>query len=196
MEPIFNRHASSDIFPPILAFQKPPPLSLPPPPYPSPAEESPAATMVTSIASPRKFLRDSVFKGVIGSPRRRCSSPRFGGAAGDFDDGAGDDPMEMVQLGAERTKNVLILMSDTGGGHRASAEAIKDAFRLEFGDEYRVCASNSLFYFSLSFFFLSSFQFFEDSNLEFSSRNARIHRGINKKKMISFEFMSICAHTG
>lgn len=49
-----------------------------------------------------------------------------------------DDTMEMVQLGAERTKNVLILMSDTGGGHRASAEAIRDAFQLEFGDEYRV----------------------------------------------------------
>ncbi|KAL7259705.1 hypothetical protein ACSBR1_005562 [Camellia fascicularis] len=46
--------------------------------------------------------------------------------------------MEMVQIGAERTKNVLILMSDTGGGHRASAEAIRDAFRLEFGDEYQV----------------------------------------------------------
>ncbi|KAG0470299.1 hypothetical protein HPP92_016999 [Vanilla planifolia] len=46
--------------------------------------------------------------------------------------------MELVQLGAEHTKNVLILMSDTGGGHRASAEAIRDAFRLEFGDEYKV----------------------------------------------------------
>lgn len=49
-----------------------------------------------------------------------------------------NDTMEMVQLGAERTKNVLILMSDTGGGHRASAEAIRDAFHLEFGDEYNV----------------------------------------------------------
>ncbi|PHT73763.1 putative monogalactosyldiacylglycerol synthase 2, chloroplastic [Capsicum annuum] len=48
------------------------------------------------------------------------------------------DTMEMVQLGAERTKNVLILMSDTGGGHRASAEAIRDAFHLEFGDEYNI----------------------------------------------------------
>jgi 1,2-diacylglycerol 3-beta-galactosyltransferase len=46
--------------------------------------------------------------------------------------------VELVQLGANRAKNVLILMSDTGGGHRASAEAIKDAFRIEFGDEYRV----------------------------------------------------------
>nr|GMC48106.1 monogalactosyldiacylglycerol synthase 2, chloroplastic-like [Ipomoea batatas] len=48
-----------------------------------------------------------------------------------------DDTMEMVQIGAERTKNVLILMSDTDGGHRASAEVIRDAFKLEFGDEYR-----------------------------------------------------------
>lgn len=46
--------------------------------------------------------------------------------------------MELMQLAAERTKTVLILMSDTGGGHRASAEAIKAAFRTEFGDEYRV----------------------------------------------------------
>ncbi|CAM8923429.1 unnamed protein product [Rhodiola kirilowii] len=50
----------------------------------------------------------------------------------------GSTNMEMVQLGANRTKNVLILMSDTGGGHRASAEAIRDAFRLEFGDEYNI----------------------------------------------------------
>ncbi|XP_057511041.1 monogalactosyldiacylglycerol synthase, chloroplastic-like isoform X1 [Actinidia eriantha] len=35
-------------------------------------------------------------------------------------------------------KKVLILMSDTGGGHRASAEAIKAAFNEEFGDEYQV----------------------------------------------------------
>ncbi|KAI4379510.1 hypothetical protein MLD38_005793 [Melastoma candidum] len=48
------------------------------------------------------------------------------------------DCMELVQIGAERTKNVLILMSDTGGGHRASAEAIRDAFQIEFGDEYRI----------------------------------------------------------
>ncbi|KAI7754724.1 hypothetical protein M8C21_013849 [Ambrosia artemisiifolia] len=35
-------------------------------------------------------------------------------------------------------KKVLILMSDTGGGHRASAEAIKWAFNEKFGDEYEV----------------------------------------------------------
>ncbi|RRT74012.1 hypothetical protein B296_00019327 [Ensete ventricosum] len=38
----------------------------------------------------------------------------------------------------QRPKKVLILMSDTGGGHRASAEAIKAAFNQEFGEEYQV----------------------------------------------------------
>ncbi|KNA07544.1 hypothetical protein SOVF_170830 [Spinacia oleracea] len=38
----------------------------------------------------------------------------------------------------ESPKRVLILMSDTGGGHRASAEAIKAAFNEEFGDDYQV----------------------------------------------------------
>ena len=41
-------------------------------------------------------------------------------------------------VGIDRPKRVLILMSDTGGGHRASAEAIKAAFNQEFGDEYQV----------------------------------------------------------
>ncbi|CAK9133798.1 unnamed protein product [Ilex paraguariensis] len=39
---------------------------------------------------------------------------------------------------SDNPKKVLILMSDTGGGHRASAEAIKAAFNEEFGDEYQV----------------------------------------------------------
>ncbi|KAI8527200.1 hypothetical protein RHMOL_Rhmol12G0057300 [Rhododendron molle] len=46
--------------------------------------------------------------------------------------------MGTMQMGARRTKNVLILMNDMGGGPRASAEAIRDAFHLEFGNEYRV----------------------------------------------------------
>lgn len=37
-----------------------------------------------------------------------------------------------------KPKKVLILMSDTGGGHRASAEAIKAAFHQEYGDGYQV----------------------------------------------------------
>jgi 1,2-diacylglycerol 3-beta-galactosyltransferase len=32
------------------------------------------------------------------------------------------------------TKRVLILMSDTGGGHRAAAEAIRDAMAIRYGD--------------------------------------------------------------
>lgn len=45
-------------------------------------------------------------------------------------------PMNVVD--SETPKKVLILMSDTGGGHRASAEAIKAAFIEEFGDNYQV----------------------------------------------------------
>ncbi|KAL7189818.1 hypothetical protein ACSBR1_039455 [Camellia fascicularis] len=90
--------------------------------------------MVMTVASPRKSI-NTVFQrvGVYG----------FGGSSQkrrkyDIQDDDDEGTMEMMQIGAERTKNVLILMSDTGGGHRASAEAIRDAFRLEFGDEYRV----------------------------------------------------------
>lgn len=32
----------------------------------------------------------------------------------------------------------MILMSDTGGGHRASAEALKQGFKERFGDEFSV----------------------------------------------------------
>ena len=35
-------------------------------------------------------------------------------------------------------KRVMILMSDTGGGHRASAEAIKAGFKAKYGDEFAV----------------------------------------------------------
>lgn len=38
----------------------------------------------------------------------------------------------------EGQRRVLILMSDTGGGHRASAEAIKQTFEQEFGNTYKV----------------------------------------------------------
>ncbi|CAA7032965.1 unnamed protein product [Microthlaspi erraticum] len=56
-------------------------------------------------------------------------------ASGDF---LGDEGLPLNGVGSDRPKKVLILMSDTGGGHRASAEAIKAAFNLEFGDEYEV----------------------------------------------------------
>lgn len=41
-------------------------------------------------------------------------------------------------VASESPKRVLILMSDTGGGHRASAEAIRSAFNEEYGDDYQV----------------------------------------------------------
>ncbi|KAJ0969163.1 hypothetical protein J5N97_022040 [Dioscorea zingiberensis] len=67
---------------------------------------------------------------VVFMKRRRCVYYEVAGGVG------------LAQIGEEdglrRPRNVLILMSDTGGGHRASAEAIRDAFRLEFGDQYRV----------------------------------------------------------
>lgn len=49
-----------------------------------------------------------------------------------------DNGLALNNVGRENPKKVLILMSDTGGGHRASAEAIKAAFHEEFGDEYQV----------------------------------------------------------
>lgn len=49
-----------------------------------------------------------------------------------------DDGLAMNGVEAENPKKVLILMSDTGGGHRASAEAIKAAFYEQFGYEYQV----------------------------------------------------------
>lgn len=84
--------------------------------------------MVMSVVSPRKKLLSLSSFGGIGR-KRRCRYE---------EDDEGEGLVELVQLGAEKTKNVLILMSDTGGGHRASAEAIRDAFQLQFGDQYRV----------------------------------------------------------
>lgn len=35
-------------------------------------------------------------------------------------------------------KRILVLMSDTGGGHRASAEAIRSGFQILYGNQYHV----------------------------------------------------------
>ncbi|CAN6195987.1 unnamed protein product [Urochloa humidicola] len=66
-----------------------------------------------------------------------------GGSAGGGGGGGGGDvdavgEVEEAAARAEAPKKVLILMSDTGGGHRASAEAIKAAFIQEYGDDYQV----------------------------------------------------------
>ncbi|CAD5169024.1 unnamed protein product [Musa acuminata subsp. malaccensis] len=106
--------------------------------------------MAAPVVSPRKSIREVVMQTVLAHhsqqlltrKRKRLSSGASAQGVGDDDDigfwEEEEGTMEMTQIGAERTKNVLILMSDTGGGHRASAEAIRDAFRIEFGDEYKV----------------------------------------------------------
>ena len=73
------------------------------------------------------------------------------------EDGCGvleDDGLALNGVAGETPKKVLILMSDTGGGHRASAEAIKAAFHEQFGDEYQVsflmdCSVFFFFFFNL-----------------------------------------------
>lgn len=108
--------------------------------------------MVISVANPRRSIRDAV----LGSGRQlyqplRCAF--YDGGGGLTEDGLAAALSEEATGGVARikgAKNVLILMSDTGGGHRASAEALRDAFRLEFGDAYQVimpvppCTSKSL----------------------------------------------------
>ena len=97
---------------------------------------SPESSKVVSPRTLRKSIVEKVFgksysiKG-SGSFKKRSESQ-----SSIHEDSEGG--MELMEIGAERTKNVLILMSDTGGGHRASAEAIRDAFQIEFGDEYKV----------------------------------------------------------
>jgi 1,2-diacylglycerol 3-beta-galactosyltransferase len=49
-----------------------------------------------------------------------------------------DEGLGLKSGEGKKVKKVLILMSDTGGGHRASAEAIKAAFYQEYGDDYQV----------------------------------------------------------
>uniref|UniRef100_A0A453PXX5 Diacylglycerol glucosyltransferase N-terminal domain-containing protein n=1 Tax=Aegilops tauschii subsp. strangulata TaxID=200361 RepID=A0A453PXX5_AEGTS len=134
----------------------------PPAPRRRPAMEAPTAaprvrsireTVLESVAAyhqqqrmRRRFRKSLSYAGELSSAGRSggaSTSASLASLAGPEDD---DEPfweeeegtVELVQLGANRAKNVLVLMSDTGGGHRASAEAIKDAFRIEFGDDYRV----------------------------------------------------------
>uniref|UniRef100_A0ACD5ZK54 Uncharacterized protein n=1 Tax=Avena sativa TaxID=4498 RepID=A0ACD5ZK54_AVESA len=107
--------------------------------------------MVISVASHRRSIRDAVLDGgrQLYKPLR-CAF-YDGAAAGGGVTGEGlaaalaDAGGRSVSLfgisaaeGGKTARNVLILMSDTGGGHRASAEALRDAFRLEFGDAYQV----------------------------------------------------------
>ncbi|KAH1033427.1 hypothetical protein J1N35_045601 [Gossypium stocksii] len=104
--------------------------------------------MATNLVSPKKVasITERVWQSVYGNSsssssggggnhQRRCS---YESDDDEYEDCDGVGTVQLMQMGAERTKNVLILMSDTGGGHRASAEAIRDAFSIEFCDEYRI----------------------------------------------------------
>ncbi|KAF8779662.1 hypothetical protein HU200_002411 [Digitaria exilis] len=105
--------------------------------------------MVISVASSRRSIRDAMLGAVLGSAGRqlyqslRCGF-YDGMVAGDGlvaalpEEASADAAVRVVSAAGKVPKNVLILMSDTGGGHRASAEALRDAFRIEFGDAYQV----------------------------------------------------------
>ncbi|KAL9676737.1 hypothetical protein QQ045_004955 [Rhodiola kirilowii] len=60
------------------------------------------------------------------------------GLIGDRDGVVEKEGSDLKALNGEKCKKVLILMSDTGGGHRASAESIKAAFYEQYGDQYQV----------------------------------------------------------
>ena len=91
--------------------------------------------MEVSVSSPSPSPRRSIAEKVFGGYYNGNNSHKKRGSEAHDDDS--DGGMELMEIGAERTKNVLILMMDTGGGHRASAEAIRDAFQIQFGDEYK-----------------------------------------------------------
>ena len=115
--------------------------------------------MVISVGTGRRSIRDAVLGGGVQRgggrqlyyrPPLRCGlydgsvvgGQSVDGLATALSEEAAADPVR-VPDGAAKAKNVLILMSDTGGGHRASAEALRDAFRIEFGDAYQVCAATA-----------------------------------------------------
>jgi hypothetical protein len=63
-----------------------------------------------------------------------------GGGGGGGGGGGSGAPAGAPAADRKRTgrKRVMILMSDTGGGHRASAEALKASFQIQFGAPARI----------------------------------------------------------
>ncbi|XP_024404076.1 probable monogalactosyldiacylglycerol synthase, chloroplastic [Physcomitrium patens] len=115
-----------------------------------------ATVTVGDLQSTSKRVQESFFRHFNASIRRHCdrvpslswaSISQSGGKLCEGADGkgigarmeeVGDETTQSVGQDKRKQKNVLILMSDTGGGHRASAEAIKATFELEYGDKYKV----------------------------------------------------------
>lgn len=103
-----------------------------------------------AMASFGDKLQQSVARRFDDLIRRHCERVphQLGWASISAQDGMGAGLAPVQEVGDEKTqpsgqdekkrKTVLILMSDTGGGHRASAEAIKATFELEYGDDYQV----------------------------------------------------------
>ncbi|XP_061368080.1 probable monogalactosyldiacylglycerol synthase, chloroplastic isoform X3 [Gastrolobium bilobum] len=88
-----------------------------------------------------RFVRFHCEKIPIGFASLRVGNGNSDNGNGVREDGCAvleDERLPLNGSEAENPKKVLILMSDTGGGHRASAEAIKAAFYEEFGDDYQV----------------------------------------------------------
>nr|GEZ32768.1 monogalactosyldiacylglycerol synthase, chloroplastic-like [Tanacetum cinerariifolium] len=87
-----------------------------------------------------KFIRFHCDRLPLGFASVKGNSPSVSGL-GEGNNGGGvleDGNVPLSGFENNGKKKVLILMSDTGGGHRASAEAIKWAFNEKFGDEYEV----------------------------------------------------------
>ncbi|GAA0165531.1 glycosyltransferase [Lithospermum erythrorhizon] len=85
-----------------------------------------------------KFIRLHCEKIPLGFASLRVDSRESNGLRGDENNLLEGEGLSVHGARSDTPKKVLILMSDTGGGHRASAEAIKAAFYEQFGDEYQV----------------------------------------------------------
>ncbi|CAH8360706.1 unnamed protein product [Eruca vesicaria subsp. sativa] len=102
------------------------------------AKSSVGSSVRRFISEFNSFIRfhcERVVPESFGSVLRDESGVGVNGGGGE---GLGEEGLGLSGVGSDGAKKVLILMSDTGGGHRASAEAIKAAFNHEFGDEYQV----------------------------------------------------------
>ncbi|XAR71482.1 Monogalactosyldiacylglycerol synthase [Bertholletia excelsa] len=85
-----------------------------------------------------RYVRFQCERIPIGFASVRIGSADENGLRGDGYGVLEEEGLHLNAVESGNPKKVLILMSDTGGGHRASAEAIKAAFEEAFGDEYQV----------------------------------------------------------
>lgn len=133
------------------------------PKFENPRNALGAGTLAHQRSSPRGFMESRANGGNKGRVRRDFAYFSFsrhaiglfgasaGGGAAAWFGGSGSArayPLWPVRTRGRRPNSVIdpsdkrqrimILMSDTGGGHRASAEALKAGFRSVFGDKHRI----------------------------------------------------------